>query len=278
MLRFSTGKPRPCHFIMVLEIPGRFQGKVVAITGGASGMGAAMTRRYIAEGAKVLVADICDEAKGLSFVSQFPKDKVYFHRCDISDPAQARSVVTETLKQFGDIDIIHNNAAAVAWGQIPDMDPAQWTRVIQVSLDAPFHICQAAIPEMRKRTEKKTRGVIINTVSSAGLIGDEGLGCYSAAKAGLANLTRSMAADHALDGIRINAVAPGWTNTAMSAALSADPKTAEILASAIPMHRPGEPEELAAVMMFLASDDASYVTGVGKHALVTHEKQNSSQG
>ncbi|RFU27292.1 hypothetical protein B7463_g9055, partial [Scytalidium lignicola] len=246
---------------MVLSFPGRFEGKVVAITGGASGIGAAMTSRYIAEGAKVLVADMCAEEKGKSFVAGFPEGKAYFHRVDISSAEGARSVVTKTIEVFGDLDIVHNNAAAVAWGQIPDMKFDQWSRVFQVGLDAPFHICQAAIPEMKKHTEKKTRGVIINTVSSAGLIGDEGLGCYAAAKAGLANLTRSMAADHAPDGIRINAVAPGWTDTPMSGALAADPEIAKILSSAIPMDRPGHPDELAAVMLFLASDDASYVTG-----------------
>ncbi|KAK9379071.1 uncharacterized protein V2V93DRAFT_338418 [Kockiozyma suomiensis] len=242
---------------MVHQFPGRFTDKVVAITGGASGMGAAMTKRYVAEGAKVLVADMCDEKKGLEFVSQFPKDRAHFYRVDISTPAAAASVVTETLKVFGDLDIVHNNAAAVAWGKIPEMDPEKWHRVFQVCVDAPFYIMREAIPHM----QKKHSGVIINTVSSAGLIGDLGLGCYCAAKAALANLTRAMGADHAQDGIRINAVAPGWTRTAMTEALSATPEVHELVASTTPMHRPAEPEELAAVMMFLASDDASNVTG-----------------
>ncbi|KAK7207662.1 hypothetical protein BZA70DRAFT_287012 [Myxozyma melibiosi] len=242
---------------MVHEFPGRFSGKIVAITGAASGMGAAMTKRYIAEGAKVLVADMCDEKKGKAFISQFPEGTAYFYRVDISTPEAAASVVTETIKQFGDLHIVHNNAAAVAWGKIPDMDPKAWHRVFQVCVDAPFYIMREAIPYM----QKKKYGVIVNTVSSAGLIGDLGLGCYCAAKAALANLTRAMGADHAQEGIRINAVAPGWTRTAMTEALSATPEVHELVASTTPMHRPGEPEELAAVMMFLASDDASDVTG-----------------
>ncbi|EXJ83043.1 hypothetical protein A1O3_06860 [Capronia epimyces CBS 606.96] len=246
---------------MVYTFPGRFDGKVVAITGGASGIGAALTKRYIAEGAKVLVADMCDEAKGQGFIAQFPPEQVYFHHADISDPAQATSVVTKTIEHFGDLDIVHNNAGYPAYGQIPDMSVDDWARVFQVGVDAPFHIFRAAIPEMKKHTEKKTRGVFVNTISSAGIYGDEGLGCYGAAKAALANLTHSMAADHALDGIRINAVAPGWTRTPMTAALSETPEIFEHVASAVPMHRPGEPEELAAVLMFLASEDASYVTG-----------------
>ncbi|KAK9379076.1 uncharacterized protein V2V93DRAFT_373960, partial [Kockiozyma suomiensis] len=216
-----------------------------------------MVTRYVAEGAKVLVADMCDETNGQRFVSQFPKDRVCFYRVDISTPASAASVVTETLKRFGDIDIVHNNAAAMAWGKIPEMDLETWHRVFQVGVDAPFYIMREAIPHM----QRKRSGVIINTVSSAGLVGDFGLGCYCAAKAALANLTRAMGADHAQDGIRINAVAPGWTRTAMANALSATPEIHELVASTTPMHRPAEPEELAAVMMFLASDDASNVTG-----------------
>ena len=245
---------------MVHEFKGRFQGKVVAITGGASGMGAAMVKRYVAEGAKVLIADMCAEEKGQEFVRQFPEGTAHFHRVDISEPEGATSVVTETLSRFGDIDIVHNNAAAFAWGTIPEMDPAQWSRVFKVGVDAPFYISRAAIPHM----QKKKSGVIINTVSSAAFLGDYGIGCYCAAKAALANLTRAMGADHAKDGIRINAVAPGWTRTAMASALSATPETHELVASSTPMHRPGEPEELAAVMLFLASDDATNVTGSGQ--------------
>lgn len=249
---------------MVHLFPGRFAGKVVAVSGGASGIGAAMVTRYIAEGAKVLVADMCDQSKGDEFVAQFPPDQVYFHRVDISDPAQARSVVTKTLEKFGDIDIVHNNAAYPIYGLIPETDPAEWRRVFEVSLDAPFYISQEAIPVMKTRTHKKTRGVIINTLSTAGLVGDEGLGAYSAAKAGLANLTRSMAGDHAADGIRINAIAPGWTRTPMTTAMSATPEVYEKVASSVPMHRPGEPDEVAAALMFLASDDASFITGAGE--------------
>lgn len=245
---------------MVHNFPGRFDGKIVAITGGASGMGAAMVKRYIAEGAKVLIADMCDEKKGQEFVAQFPGGKAYFHRVDISDAAGATSVITETIKQFGDLDIVHNNAAAFAHGQIPDMDPEQWSRVFKVGVDAPFYICRAAIPHMKA----KNSGVIINTVSTSGIVGDLGVGCYCAAKAALANLTRVMGADHAKDGIRINAVAPGWTNTAMATAINSNPELHQLMASSVPMDRPAEPEEVAAVMLFLASDDASNVTGSSK--------------
>lgn len=257
---------------MVHQFPGRFASKVVAITGGASGVGAALTRRYVAEGAKVLIADICDEAKGRSFISQFPAAMVYFHRCDISTEEGARSVVTKTIEQYNDLDIIHNNASANAWGPIPDMDPAQWTRVFKVGVDAPFYICREAIPYMRKQTHKAERGCIINTVSTAGLVGDKGLAAYSAAKAALANLTRAMAADHAQEGIRINSIAPGWIDTPMAGALSATPDIRKLVEESTPLGRPATPDEIASCLMFLASDDASFVTGAGKSTMPESSK------
>ncbi|EXJ79930.1 hypothetical protein A1O3_08215 [Capronia epimyces CBS 606.96] len=251
---------------MVHTFPGRFNGKVVAITGGASGMGAAMVARYVAEGAKVLVADMCAEDKGQAQAALYPKGSVYFHRVDISDAAQATSVVTETIKQFGDIDIVHNNASAVVWGPVDEMEPSQWDRCFKVGIDAPFYITRAVVPHFKK----KKAGSIISTISTAGLTGDKGFACYCAVKAALANLTRAMAGDYAPYGIRVNAVAPGWTDTAMAAALKATPEIREMVASSTPLHRPGTPEELAAVMMFLASEDASFVTGAGKSKSVIH--------
>lgn len=242
---------------MVLEFPGRFAMKVVAITGGASGVGAAMVKRYVAEGAKVLIADMCDADKGNSFASSFPNNAVHFYQCDISSIEGAEGLVAETVKQFGGIDILHNNASAFAWGPIPEMDTDKWMRVFDVGVHAPFYICRVAIPHMKKRGG----GAIVNTISTSGLQGDFGLGCYCAAKAALANLTKAMGADHAKDKIRVNGVAPGWIDTPMAAALSATPQIKELVANSTPMHRPAQPEEIGAVAMFLASEDASFVTG-----------------
>jgi len=242
---------------MVLSFPGRFEGKVVIVTGGASGVGEALTKRYVSEGAKVLVADFCDTEKGTTFVSQFPKGSVYFHRCDIGDSESAAGLVSMTITQFGRVDIVHNNASAFAWGTIPEMDPESWKRVFRVGVDGPFYICRAAIPQMIKQGG----GAIVNTLSTSALNGDVGLGAYCAAKAALGNLTRAMAADHAQQNIRINAVAPGWINTPMAAALSATPEVHALVAQSTPMRRPADPREIAAVATFLASDDASFVTG-----------------
>jgi meso-butanediol dehydrogenase/(S,S)-butanediol dehydrogenase/diacetyl reductase len=247
---------------MVLSFPGRFDGKLVAITGGASGLGAAMTTRYIAEGAKVLVADM-NETTGTAFCAQFPKESVYFHRCDISTPEGATGVVTAAVTHLGGLDIVHNNASAFGWGTVVEMNPEHWNRVFRVGIDATFYICRAAIPEMRKRGG----GVIINKASTCGLIGDYGLGCYAAVKAAVVNLTRAMAGDHALENIRVNAIVPGWMDTPMAAALSATPATRELVASSTPMHRPAQPEEVAAAALFLASEDASFITGTSESIL-----------
>ncbi|OCK80950.1 3-oxoacyl-reductase FabG [Lepidopterella palustris CBS 459.81] len=241
---------------MPLTFPNRFKDKIVAITGGASGLGAAMATRYIAEGAFVVVLDMCSEEKGQEFISQFPPGRAHFHRCDIGSEEGAAQVVQTAVSVFGGLDILHNNASAFAWGQIPDIPTDKWSRVFRVGVDAPFFICRAAIPEMRKRGG----GAIVNTASTAGLIGDTGLGCYNAAKAALVNLTRAMGADHAREGIRINAIVPGWMDTPMTMAFKATKEAEEIVASSVPMHRAGQPEEVAAAALFLASEDASYIT------------------
>jgi meso-butanediol dehydrogenase/(S,S)-butanediol dehydrogenase/diacetyl reductase len=244
---------------MVLLFPGRFANKLVAITGGASGLGAAMAKRYINEGARVLIADM-NEEKGKAFCAQFPKDRVYFHKCDISTPEGATGVVTAAVKNLGGLDIFHNNASAFGWGTVVEMDPAHWDRVFRVGIDATFYTSRAAIPEIIKRGG----GSIINTASTCGLVGDFGLGCYTAVKASIINLTRSMAGDHAPDNIRVNAIVPGWMDTPLSTALSATPEVKKLVAASTAMKRPAQPEEVAAAALFLASDDASFVTGTSQ--------------
>lgn len=231
----------------------------MVVTGGASGLGAAMVTRYISEGARVLVADM-NPVTGSEFCAKFPSGSAIFFECDIGTPEGATAVITTAVEKLGGIDIIHNNASAFGWGSVVDMNPEHWHRVFRVGVDAPFYIARAAIPEMRKRGG----GAIINTASTCGLTGDTGLACYTAAKAALVNLTRSMAGDHGMENIRVNAVVPGWMDTPMAAALKATPEAFEACASANPMHRPGQPEEVAAAAMFLASDDASFITGTSK--------------
>lgn len=248
---------------MVHLFPGRFAGKIVAITGGGGGVGAAMAKRYLAEGAKVLIADL-HQTQAADTIKSAEAGTVHYHQCDLSTADGATSVVSETVARFGGIDIIHNNASAMPWGKVDEMDPSVWTHSLRVGLDAPFWIVRAAIPEMKKRGG----GSIVNTLSSCAFVGDAGLSCYGAAKAGLMNMTRAMAIDYAPDNIRVNAVAPGWTNTPMAKSLSATPQVKKLVAASTPMARPADPSEIAAVGLFLASDDASFVTGASMFTLL----------
>jgi NAD(P)-dependent dehydrogenase (short-subunit alcohol dehydrogenase family) len=123
---------------MVVNFPGRFANKLVAVTGGASGLGAAMVKRYVSDGARVCVADM-NRKSGEEFCSQFPKDTAFFHECDIGTPEGAESVVTAAVKHLGGLDILHNNASAFAWGSVEEIDPKNWDRVFRVGIHGPFY-------------------------------------------------------------------------------------------------------------------------------------------
>ncbi|KAH7029820.1 uncharacterized protein B0I36DRAFT_364295 [Microdochium trichocladiopsis] len=259
---------------MYTPIPGRFAGKVAVITGGASGIGAAMATRYVAEGAKVLVADSCPIETGNAFVAELNKNtgdcgtssgtiNAAFHQCDLTDSEQATGVIAQVISIFGTVDILHNNAGALAMGTVADMPPEAWHMMYKLHVDAPFYTSRAALQHMlaKPRAEPPRtddRGVIINTVSTAGVRGECGAAAYSSSKAALLSLTRVMAVDHAMDGIRVNAVAPGYTNTPL---VALGQTVMDVLINQVPVHRSAEAEEIVSVMMFLASKEASYVTG-----------------
>ena len=159
--------------------------------------------------------------------------------------------------RFGGLDILVSNAGIGSFGEAPDMDPEMWHRVIAIDLDGVFFGARAAIPAMRARGG----GVIVNTASISGLGGDYGFAAYNAAKAAVINLTRTLAIDHGKDNIRVNALAPGLVSTPITSGLAAIPGLAEAWNALIPLGRPAQPEEMAEVIAFLASDAASYITG-----------------
>lgn len=235
---------------------GRFEGRVAVVTGGARGIGAATVRRLVAEGARVAVSDL-DEAPGTALAKECG-DAAFFQRADVREPADLEALCAATVERFGRIDVLVNNAGIGAYGRAPDLDPAVWRNVVAVDLDSVFYGCRAAIPIMRE----SGGGAIVNTASISGLFGDHGLLAYNAAKGGVVNLTRTLALDHAEDGIRVNAVCPGPVDTPLARALIEHEGIRADYAERIPMGRVGRPEEIASAIAFLASDDAAYVTGV----------------
>ena len=234
----------------------RFEGKSVVVTGGASGIGAAAVRLFHREGARVVIGDL-DVAAGEALAGELG-ERAVFQRCDVSSHAEVDALVTLAVARFGRIDVLFNNAGIGSFSPIEALSVEDWHKVIAVDLDAVFYGMKAAIPHMRAGGG----GAIVSTASASGLAGDYGFAAYNAAKAAVINLTRTAAIDHARDGIRVNAVCPGPVDTPILAGIQAVPGLRPDWEDRVPMGRFADPAEIAEVVAFLASDAASYVTGV----------------
>ena len=238
---------------------GRFAGQVVVVTGAAAGIGAACARRFVVEGARVVLGDIdAGGAARLSRELDGGRGVAASHELDVSDAAAVEALVAGAVARFGRLDAIVNNAGIGSVGQAPDLALEDWRRTLAVDLDSVFYGCRAAIPRLRE----SGGGAIVNVASVSGLAGDHGLVAYNAAKGGVVNLTRAVALDHAHEGIRCNAVCPGATETPLSRGIRENPALAAEFGRLIPIGRIARADEVAAAIAFLASDDASYVTGV----------------
>jgi meso-butanediol dehydrogenase/(S,S)-butanediol dehydrogenase/diacetyl reductase len=236
----------------------RFEGKVVLVTGAASGIGAASARRFAAEGARLALADRNEAGCAAVAKELDPRgERVLSQALDVRELDAVEAFTRAAVERFGRLDVVFNNAGIGAYGQVHEMDPKAWHEVIDVDLHSVFYGARAAVPFLIEGGG----GAIVNTASISGLGGDYGLAAYNAAKGAVVNLTRTLAIDHARDGIRTNAVCPGPIETALTAPLIAVPPLMEEYRRNLPMGRLGRAEEVAAAVAFLASDDASYVNG-----------------
>ncbi len=238
----------------------RFAEKTILVTGGASGIGAASVRRFAAEGGNVLIADI-DETGAAALMEELAgaghAAQLRFLRTDVTDYAQIEAMVAACVDTFGSLDILFNNAGVGSFGRTPDLPLEDWDRIMAIDLRSVFYGCRAAIPVMRAQGG----GTIVNTASISGLAGDYAFSAYNAAKGAVINYTRTMAIDHIREGIRINCVCPGPVDTPALAPVKAIPAVARAWDDHTPIGRMARPEEIAATVAFLASDDASYMVG-----------------
>lgn len=242
---------------MAVDRPGnrRFDGRVAIVSGAASGIGEATALRLGSEGAMLILADLDAPRLDTVLSALTSQGATAVAMCvDVSNVDQVNDLVAFAVQSFGKLDILINNAGISLFGHVTEITPEQWHRVMAVDVDSVFFGARAAIPHLIL-----TQGCIVNTCSISGLFGDYGLVAYNTAKGAVANLTRSLALDHAPDGIRVNSVCPGGVATPMTAGIL--DRFGEEYERLIPMGRPAEPQEIAAAIAFLASDDASYITG-----------------
>ncbi len=226
--------------------------KVAIVTGGSSGIGKAICKKLSEEDFTVVISDI-NEEEGKKVAEKLNED---FIKCDVSNWKEVENLVNTTVEKYGKLDVMVNNAGIGSRNSIEDMSIEEWNKIRSIDLDGVVYGCKAASTHL-----KKTEGNIVNIASIYGLVGDIGATAYNAAKGGVVNLTRSVASDLAPHNVRVNSICPGFVRTPMTEEGLKDQEFKEHVLNETPLGRVAEPEEIAEVVHFVASDKASYITG-----------------
>jgi NAD(P)-dependent dehydrogenase (short-subunit alcohol dehydrogenase family) len=239
----------------------RLKDKVALVTGGASGIGRATAELFAREGARVAVADNSTDGSGTAAAIKAAGGEAIFVQVDVSDSSQVAKMVEAALQTYGRIDILFNGAGILYYGTVLETDEQAWNRVISINLTGTYLFCRAVLPHMIRQGG----GSIINVASTVGAHDAcANAVAYVTSKGGVTLFTKAVAIDHAKQGVRVNALVPGATDTPMiRKALT--PEALDALAASHPIGRLGRPEELAKAVLFLASDDASFVTGTAMY-------------
>lgn len=235
---------------------GRLENKIAIVTGGARGIGRAISLRLASEGAKIAIVDIMldvAEATAKEFADKGFEARAY--AANVAKPEDADATVKKVIADFGRVDILVNNAGITKDNLIMRMSEAEWDAVIAVNLKGTFNFTKAAVTPMARQRS----GKIVNIASVVGRMGNAGQANYSASKAGVIALTKSTAKEFGSRNVQVNAVAPGFIETEMTAKLPQSVRDTFMMV--IPAKRPGKPEDVANVVFFLCSSDADYVTG-----------------
>jgi NAD(P)-dependent dehydrogenase (short-subunit alcohol dehydrogenase family) len=240
---------------------GRLAGKVAIVTGAARGQGAGVARAFVAEGAKVALFDVLDDA-GAAVAASLGAAARYFH-CDISHEEDVRAAVAATVAHFGKLDVLYNNAAVITYGnRIADMPVEQWDRTMAVNLRGPFLCSKHAIPHL---VAQGGGAIIIVSSHGAFQAAPVGVADYATAKGGLVTLTYYLASEYGAQNVRANCIAPGPVPTALNEPFLGTPEGRAMTAAFIPLGHVGSIEDVAHAAVFLASDDAKWITGAVLH-------------
>ena len=231
-----------------------FDDKVVLVTGGGSGIGQAVARAFLDNGAKVAVVGRRKERLDETLAAA--GDRGLAVAADIADPAEAARVVDDVVAHFGRLDVFVNNAATYVAKPFTELTADEWAALQRTNVDAFFHLAQRALPQL-----ERTGGNVVAVGSVSGLRGDWGQSGYNATKAAVMNLVQSLALDYGPKGVRLNAVAPAFTVTDATAGAAEIPAVRDAAINRVALGRLGQPDDIAPAVLFLASEDARYVTG-----------------